>query len=266
MAIADLDAYRAALLSQREPLTWTNGTMGTSLGRMFSSWRTAAPIGGLPTNEAPNNTTPGALPLAASSLTQSVIGARVSLLSPGTLLLVDILSHTSGMSGNVSGGQTTNLPTAALTRHTSGVGVMAGLMIWAQIGTTAVTATVTYTNQAGTGSRTGTCLFGSTPLRSAHQVVPFSLQAGDTGVRAVSEVSLSAGTGFIGDFGVVLFKPLYAVLATDLSGVLSSAGFLSGNVCGGIPEISNDACLCGYIIPSGGTSGVGAASFLLAEH
>jgi hypothetical protein len=265
MAIADLDAYRAALLSQREPLTWTNGTMTTVAGRIFSSWRTAVPVGAQPTNEAPNNTTLGALPIAASSMTQSIVGARVSLLNPGTLLLVDILSHTSGLNATLTTSQTTNLPTAALTRQTSGAGVMGALIIWTQIGTTAANATVTYTNQAGTGSRTGTCLIGSTPLRTINQVVPFALQEGDTGVRSVESVQLGASTGTAGNFGVILFRPLYAVLATDVSGVLSSAGFLSGNVCGGIPVIDNDACLCGFVI-SGSNSGLGAASFLLAEH
>jgi hypothetical protein len=265
MAIADLDAYRSQLVAQREPVPWTNGAMTTVAGRIFSSWRTAVPVGAQPTNEAPDSTTAGALPIAASSLTQSLIGARVSLLNPGTLLLVDILSHTSGLNATLTTSQTTNLPTAALTRQTSGAGVMGALIIWTQIGTTPVNATVDYTNQAGTAGRTGRCVFGSAAFRNTNQVVPFSLQEGDTGVRSVQSVQLAATTGTAGNFGVVLFKPLYAVLATDVSGVLSSAGFLSGNVCGGIPVIDNDACLCGFVI-SGGLSGLGAASFLLAEH
>ena len=202
--------------------------------------------------------------VSPSESQQTIINQEVAA-EHFTLLLVDILSHTSGLNATLTTSQTTNLPTAALTRQTSGAGVMGGLVVWTQIGTTAVNATVTYTNQAGTGSRTGTCLIGSTPLRTINQVVPFALQEGDTGVRSVQSVQFAASTGTAGNVGVILFRPLYAVLATDVSGVLSSAGFLSGNVCGGIPEIDNNACLCGFVI-SGGTSGLGAASFLLAEH
>jgi hypothetical protein len=116
------------------------------------------------------------------------------------------------LSGTVTTAQTTNLPTAALTRYTSGVGVMASLEITTAVGTTATTATVSYTNSAGVAGRTSPAVtFGGTNDRQASQVQLVPLQAGDVGVRSVESVTLAASTGTAGAFGVTLFRPLAAL-------------------------------------------------------
>lgn len=128
----------------------------------------------------------------------------------GHIIIVDRLSHQGGLSGNINTLQTTNLPTAALTRYTSGDGVMAALEIHAFLGT-ATTATCTYTNQAGTTGRITQpiAISGSSNGRGDNNsFLIFNLQAGDTGVRAVADVTLAASTGTVGNIGVTLFRPL----------------------------------------------------------
>lgn len=128
----------------------------------------------------------------------------------GAILLCDRLSHQGGLVGNLATTQTTNLPTAALPRYTTGVGVHAGLIIQTAIGATGTTFTVSYTNQAGTAGRTSKpSQIGTSVRRGAWIFIPITLADGDTGVRSVESVTLAATTGTAGDIGVVLYKPLF---------------------------------------------------------
>jgi len=141
------------------------------------------------------------------------------------------------------------LPTAALTRYTSGEGVMAGLTIYTAIGATATTATASYTNEAGTSGRTTQAFtIGSSGWFQQWRLLILPLAAGDSGVREVASVTLAASTGTAGNIGVTLFKPLIAVRSTppDFS---VTYDFLSGNGIGGLPEILDDACLFWCCIP-----------------
>ena len=125
-------------------------------------------------------------------------------------ILIDRLGHTGGLSGTVATAQTTNLPTAALpTRATGGAGVMAALQIYTTLGATNANVTCSYTNQSGTAARTGTAEFVITPISTL--VYPFTLEGADSGVRSVESVTLSVSTGTVGDFGVLLYKPLMVV-------------------------------------------------------
>jgi hypothetical protein len=67
---------------------------------------------------------------------------------------------------------------------------------------------------------------------------PFTLQAGDTGVRTVSQVQLSAATGTAGDFGLVLLRRLAEVPITAVNVLADRDAFALG-----MPEIFPDACL-----------------------
>jgi len=124
-----------------------------------------------------------------------------------TGLLVDRLVQQGGLVGNITTSQTTNLPTTALpTRATGGDGVWMALQIYSTAGSTDTIVTTTYTNQAGTGSRTSTHYYYDTPIGNALHIL--QLQDGDTGVRSVESVQLSASTGSAGNWGILLFKPL----------------------------------------------------------
>ena len=156
-------------------------------------------------------------------------------------MLVDVLNISGGMSAIIATAQTTNIPTAALTRYTTGDGVCLALVIWTAIGATATTVTASYTNQAGTAGRTTKArVFGSSA--AAGQVLIMSLQDGDTGVRSVESVTVAATTGTAGNFGVMLFKPLSALPMHQPThnGVI---GYAEGLQAGRMVEVLPNACL-----------------------
>lgn len=268
MAIADLDGYKAALAQQREIVALTNATQSATQGRLHDGWRFMAPVGGLVTTaEAPTSATAGALgqknPAGGSQL--SIVGARMNSHFPGTFLICDRLSHQGDLKANVSTAQTTNLPTTALTRYTGGDGVMIGITIQTVIGSTATTVSAEYTNQAGTGSKnTPLVQIGGTGFNGLGRFILLPLESGDTGVRSVESVTLTATTGTAGSLGVVLFKPLYAICVSDASAVLSAAGFITGNTCGGVAKIEDDACLFVAQIAAG--NNVAASGAILLEE
>lgn len=246
MALADLDAYKDALVSGREILPLNIITSTVVLGRPHDPWRVSVPLGAVPTTAVvPDKDTLGAIGPrdAGSGLQNSIVGYRLSALNPGTYIICDRLAHSGGLNGTTTGAQTTNLPTPTLTRHTSGVGVMIGLTIYTAIGSTATTVTATYTNQGGTGSRvTPLVQIGANGFKGANRMILLPLQDGDSGVKSVESVTLTATTGTAGNFGVTLFKPLYTICVEGTSGVVSG-GFVSGLSSGGIPAVENGACL-----------------------
>lgn len=155
-------------------------------------------------------------------------------------ILVDRLTHQGGLSSNVTTPQTTNLPTAALTRYTDGVGVMIGITSYSNIGTVSngPTITVSYTNQSNVSGRT-------TPARSLpgtnYNISILGLQNGDYGVRSVESVTIS-NVVTAGTFGVCLFKPICMYGPSFLAN-RSNNDVLSGGMLGGIPSFLDDACL-----------------------
>lgn len=269
MAIADLATYKTLLAAQRDLNAFNAGSNTTIAGRWHDLWRALVPLGNVPTTAAAcDRTTVGALGQenAGAGEVLTVIGARANANGPGVYLLIDRLSHQGGLSGIVTGTVTTNLPTAALPRYADGAGVMIGLTIYTQIGTTATTITATYTNQDGTGSRaTPLVAFGATGFREANRMILLPLQSGDTGVRSVESVTLTATTGTAGAYGVTLFKPLVPIVITDSSGVLSAGGFLSGSVLGGLPQILDGACLSMLCCP-GTVNGQVSGALLFGVH
>lgn len=144
---------------------------------------------------------------------QHVLGSCAVPVSNGgfnSFLVIDRLSHQGGLDASVTTSQTTNLPTAALpSRATGGEGVRAAIQVFTTLGSTNTVFTVTYTNQSGTGSRTGTAGTVDTPGIGAFYQI--TLEGTDTGVRSVESVSLTPSTGSAGDFGIVLFKPIALV-------------------------------------------------------
>lgn len=178
---------------------------------------------------------------------------------PG-FMLVDRLSHQGGLVVTTTSAQTTNLPTAALTRYTDGVGVMMGIGVYTNIGGTSYNSSVTvsYTNQAGTSSRTSVSqIFPKDNLTNkvgAFYILP--LQQGDYGVRSVESVTL-ASAGASGNFGIVLFKPLAIVGRKNITN-FGQANFLDGKMFGGLPEIQDDACLNVFgVVPHSNGLGTG---------
>ena len=194
------------------------------------------PASGAGATTIPDRTTLGALPIPGvvnpAQLYLGVLNLMGSAL--GTVILRDRLAHVAGLSGIVITAQ----PTVhnALTRYTTGDGVQGYIEVYATLGATAATATVSYTNQAGVAGRVGTA---SIPANAGvTRMFPIILQAGDTGIQSIQSVTLSVSTGTAGNFGITLGKTISQV------GILfASASVDRDAISLGAPEILNGACL-----------------------
>ncbi|MBX9580465.1 MAG: hypothetical protein K2X87_09170 [Gemmataceae bacterium] len=254
MPLADYAAYKAAVAAALEYGFYKSTSALGSSGRPACMYANANEAGAAPTTAvACDAATVGAMlgRQTTTATTNPLYLAQVEVAS-GTaqstvaMMLCDRLSHQGGLVGNVATAQTTNLPTAALTRYTSGAGVMAALEVYTAIGTGGSTVSVSYTNQAGTSGRTSKpVVIGATGANAATQFFPLPLQDGDTGVRSVESVTMAAATGTAGNMGVTLYKPLLILpgvaAATNLSGPLH----WDGVICGGqkLIEYDDNCCL-----------------------
>lgn len=197
----------------------------------------------------------------------SILGARMNPSGAAGLMvmLVDLLNISGGLDATLTTTQTTNLPTAALTRSTSGEGVFAALMIHSTIGATATTVTCSYTNSAGTSGRTTTAMiFGGSGQTAAGTLVRLPLQAGDTGVRSVESVTLAATTGTVGNFGVCLYRPLAMMVLNDVEGAHVVDCVSSGRMVGQFAEVPDDACLTAFCMMATASQSL-AGAVLLGE-
>lgn len=121
---------------------------------------------------------------------------------------------------------------------------MIGLIIHTTVGTTGTTIRARYTNQSGVGSRNTTAtLFGGTGFREANSLIVMPLEAGDTGVRSVEGVTLTATTGTAGNFGVCLFKPLSMIALNDVMSAMPIDSVSSGGMIGALANANPNACL-----------------------
>jgi len=217
----------------------------TIAGRTASLWRYDGTYGGgaIPTSAAiPTNATQGAFPIdnAGGGRQKWLTQIWGTSLNAGSLVFYDRLFHIGGLSGTSTSEQTVqgSTPTPALTRNTGGLGNFIAYEINTQIGTTATTLTVKYTNQDG-DAKTTTINIGNTGFREATRFQIIPLAAGDRGVRAVESVQLSASTGTAGNIGIVIgrrlvYLPVGAVgnpAYRDFTTGLPSIPAMDDNVC-----------------------------------
>ncbi len=249
MAFADYDAYIDALKANIAA-DWQMSATSVGVTRLANYSALFVPAPTVPTtsvalDKTDNRAINGQVPNAGSGRL-SILAGRINPSGIGGigLLLVDMLNISGGLDATLTTAQTTNLPTAALTRYTSGEGVHAALVVHTIIGTTATTATVSYTNTVPTSGRTSTAVaFGGTGFREAGALIRIPLQAGDTGITSVESVTLAATTGTIGNFGVVLYKPLAFMFVSDVEGANVVDCVSSGRMVGQMNEVLDDACL-----------------------
>lgn len=148
------------------------------------------------------------------------------------LFVFDKLAHVSFSYGNSPGNVT---GTMAAGRYTNGE----GNELWAVNGQAfdvQSTLTVTYTNQAGTGSRTTVGFELSSGV--ATDCYRIQLQSGDTGIRSIQSLSWTA-SGSFGAWTLVLLHP-YAHIPYARLGATKN---LLVNP-GGPPQVMDDACVC----------------------
>ena len=166
---------------------------------------------------------------------------------PGTLTLVDMQGYYPGLTNNVATAQTlVGTPTL---RYTNGEGVRAYMVQTATGGAGAQNFNMSYTNQADTAGRTMpatvACTASSVVSRinhsgaAANNYGPFlPLASGDTGIRSIQTVTLSAAT--TGTFAMVLARPL-ASITLSVAGLMTEKDLL--NQIPSLPVIKDGACL-----------------------
>lgn len=216
MAISSFATWRIRSESPDEQIHYVEQIFNGIFARLYSFWVGGPNAGIAPTTAVvPSRTLAGAFGQkdGVGNLVMADLKILTGMFSGGgVLILVDRLSHQGGLDATVTSAQTTNLPTAALTRYTTGAGVFAAFEIYTQIGATGTTITVSYTNQAGTAGQTSTVTaFGATNYREAARLIQIPLALGDSGVRSVESVTVLASTLTAGNFGITLYKPLYVI-------------------------------------------------------
>lgn len=229
-----------------------NGASASGIARgLMSLWRQSSCCGegSVPnsgTAQTPDNTTDGSVkqtnaPTGMQKWLTSFGASSIwwtNSLSSGTLILYDRLLHNAGMSGTNTGSQTVG---GTITRNTGGIGNAIWAEIYTTIGTTPATLSVSYTNQAGTSGRTATATVGVSGVSNLAQIiVRVPLQAGDYGVQAVANATLSGSTGTAGSFGITVARPL-AYLPISFGSTYAHRTYTAG-VPNGV-KIDNGACL-----------------------
>ncbi len=242
------------LYFHKQPRVSGAAAVATIAGRPQSLWQYEGHpgAGAAPSTWAnPDNTTQGGL------LQSDPGGGRQKWLTAfmatglvaGTLILYDRLGHIGNLNATTTTAQTF---TGTPTRYTDGVGNIAWVEIYTQIGASSTTFTMSYTNQANTSGRTSTAVpIGNTGYREVNRALLIPTQAGDSGIRSIQNIDLLATTSTAGAFGVTLAHPL-AIAVIDQAGVGGWRDFTTG--LPGLPEILTDACLAFLWIPSSTTT------------
>ena len=128
----------------------------------------------------------------------------------GTVFIMDRLWHNSGINVTSTGAQAVTSvawPARDANESTNGEQVLIAVEVTSTMGAATPTITLDYTNSSGTAGRTGTNIIGTTSAASAGYFYPISLQAGDTGVRSIQNVTLSA-SWISGSISLVAYRVL----------------------------------------------------------
>lgn len=261
MTITTLDGLVDAMGNSATLFITNKASIANQLAGGFTSlWRA--------TGRPAQGATPGAAAVCSSALTgcytftnpsapvRSYL-ARLFFLSANAATDVQIhdrLAHMGGLSGTVTTAQTVNVDVSGSTSNLAnrrGDSNYSDVQWWLEwytdTGASAVTATVTYTNAAGTSGRTTTVSLAAT--MRASRILPIIGNGGEF-IQSVQSVQLSATTGTAGSFGVTATRAL-----TGMSLGLANSGIVYDWAMLGLPRVHDDACLFGVMIPGTTSSG-----------
>lgn len=193
---------------------------------------------------------------------------------PCVFMLVDLLGFYPITSVTTTGAQTLNntltLPSRDRTGTVDGVGVQALIVPSTVMGAATPNITLGYTNAAGVASR-ATPAAPALPLGNSAAAVtqvvhsgtgagkygPFvPLQAGDTGIRSVQSINLSASY-VSGVLNLILCRPLLTLPMTTI-GVACERDLL--NQLPSLPRVYDGACLA-WLMYSGAATPVNSAFY-----
>lgn len=244
------DEIVAALAAQRV-YTLNKATIATQgAGGWSSLWRaTGVPAQGAIPGAAAICTdvlsgSLGTIPAPGGGQRNALLQAAMACGSAGPLVrVVDRLVHMGGLSGTVTTAQTVSASVVSLaeTRCQSDYSdVTWWLEIYTAIGTTAVTATVAYTDSSGASRTTTLSLGGASPLNQASRCFPIiPAAATPLPIRSVESVTLSASTLTAGSFGVTATRTIASVALPPVANY--GVGYDWAQI--GAPTVHGDACL-----------------------
>lgn len=212
-----------------------------------------------------SRTTQGAIPFtnpgggAYSYLAKAAAAASTI----GMLIVYDRLWACSGLNTTTLTAQNVTTPGSLPARDANGSSSGAGVELWLEVyaapGATAATWTISYTNQDGTAGRTATYAHPAN-AESIGQLIPVSLQAGDTGVRSVESLTCSVSSGTAGNVGITLLRRLAEIpmIVANVGTVLDPTGL-------GLPRLYDDTCLALMVQCSTTNTGTVLGSLTVAQ-
>ena len=139
-----------------------------------------------------------------------ILGVEGLSASTTSFAIIDRLAHQGGLDGTITTEQTTNLPLGTgLTRYDPAVDrIQAAAMLYGNIGATATTFTVRYTNSANTVNRVSQpTVIGGTANNIAARFAEICPADSDK-FKTIEGFTLAASTGTVGNIGLVLFVKL----------------------------------------------------------
>lgn len=226
MAISTLDGIFAGL---RPPIEFVKSVTATLVaGRPASLW----PLAGMPGAGSQNGTLNGAVLDSSTTIPNGAIphynpasgNAYLAYLDAmatqaGRLLVLDRIWSNGGYTITSTAAQNSTTPTWPSrcptsgtddTPATTGLGVMLAVEVSAATGAGTPTITISYTNQAGTAGRTAKNIIATVASSAIGATYFIGLQAGDTGVRSVQSLTLSA-TWTSGTINLVAYRKLASI-------------------------------------------------------
>jgi hypothetical protein len=210
MAIATIEQLADARVYRQTINKWANTA---NPGRPLSLWRSGAwPLAGaIPpsgSGQVPTNATAGAFPFQNPPVGALYV-SRIALMTSvaATVILADRLVHTSGLSGLTTSTQPVN--SVAVDRpDNTGRDVELWVEWYGLTGNAAPNAWVTYTNQDGVSGQVSPATQLTANASASGMMAPMALAAGDTGVRAVQDFTLTGTFVSAGNMGVTLLRRL----------------------------------------------------------
>jgi hypothetical protein len=214
-------------------------------GQLGTRWRAAGepPLGEIPTAAvACDSNTVGAwkLPTNPPGTNMYIGEINVSQSVLGQFILFDRLSHMGGLVGNITTEQIVNLDvsTAISQGRVSSdyPGILWALETYTNLGSTATTATVTYTNESSVSGRTTIVTIPGTMRVSS--VWPILPNDEDKSIRSIQSIQLTSSTGTAGNFGITA-RVQIAEIPVDST----SKNFLGDYAMLALPKLVGTECL-----------------------
>jgi len=144
------------------------------------------------------------LPPAPSGSDMYIAEIKVSQFVLGQFILFDRLAHMGGLVGNITTEQIIDLDVSIAAYQgrcdVSGSGVLWALETYTNLGATATTATVTYTNESDVSGRITTVTIPAT--MRVGSIWPILPNDNDNLIKSIQSIQLTSSTGTAGNFGI----------------------------------------------------------------